>query len=153
MSDLTRRDFLQNTALLTATSLASPGGLFAHDRKGTPSTIDVDPEPAFEISPRLYLQFMEPLGDTDGSVEAAWDYDIDDWREDLIAATKSLGPDVIRWGGNFIRYYRWREGVGPVRERPSMYNYLWGGPIAWAHMSLSTSAGALMPSRSCASTS
>jgi alpha-L-arabinofuranosidase len=70
---------------------------------------------------------MEPLGDTDGSVEAAWDYDTDDWREDLVAATKSLGPDVIRWGGNFIRYYRWREGVGPVRERPSMYNYLWGG--------------------------
>jgi len=127
MSDLTRRDFLQNTALLTATSLATPSGLFAQGRRETDSTIDVDPEPAFDISPRLYLQFMEPLGDTDGSVEAAWDYDIDDWREDLIDATKSLGPDVVRWGGNFIRYYRWREGVGPVQERPSMYNYLWGG--------------------------
>ena len=128
MSDLTRRDFLQNAALLSATSMAAPSGLLAHGRtERRAASLEVDPDPDFEMSSRLYLQFMEPLGDTDGSVEAAWDYAIDDWREDLVAATKSLAPDVMRWGGNFIRYYRWREGVGPVRERPSMYNHIWGG--------------------------
>lgn len=95
--------------------------------RGHANVIEVDPTPAFEISPYMYLQFMEPLGDTDGSVEAAWDYDTGDWRQDLVAATASLAPDVMRWGGNFIRYYKWREGVGPVRNRPSMYNYVWGG--------------------------
>lgn len=128
MSDYTRRDFLQNAALLAASSLASnPDSLIGGGDRVPQGDIDVDPEPDFEISSRLYLQFMEPLGNTDGSVEAAWDYEIDDWREDLVAATKSLAPDVMRWGGNFIRYYRWREGVGPVRERPSMYNHIWGG--------------------------
>ena len=71
--------------------------------------IVVDPTPLFEISPHLYMQFMEPLGSTDGSVEASWDYDRDDWREDFVEATRDLAPDVIRWGGLFIRHYRWRE--------------------------------------------
>ena len=87
----------------------------------------VDPKPLFEISPYLYMQFMEPLGTTDGSVEAAWDYEADDWREDLIEVTRDLGPGVVRFGGLFSRYYRWREGVGPVEKRPPMRNYVWGG--------------------------
>jgi len=87
----------------------------------------VDPKPLFEISPYLYMQFMEPLGTTDGSVEAAWDYEADDWREDLIDVVRDLGPGAIRFGGLFSRYYRWREGVGPVEKRPPMRNYVWGG--------------------------
>jgi hypothetical protein len=39
------------------------------------SGIVIDPQPLIEISPHLYTQFMEPLGTTDASVEAAWDYD------------------------------------------------------------------------------
>jgi alpha-L-arabinofuranosidase len=87
----------------------------------------VDPKPLFEISRYLYMQFMEPLGTTDGSVEAAWDYEADDWRGDLIDVVRDLGPGVIRFGGLFSRYYKWREGVGPVEKRPSMRNYVWGG--------------------------
>ncbi len=45
------------------------------------STIAVDPAPLFELSPYLFMQFMEPLGATDGSVEAAWDHLRDDWRD------------------------------------------------------------------------
>jgi len=35
------------------------------------NAIVLDPTPRFEISPHLYMQFMEPLGVTDSSVEAA----------------------------------------------------------------------------------
>ncbi len=87
----------------------------------------IDPSPLFDLSPHFYMQFMEPLGTTDGSVEAAWDYDADDWRSDLIKTTKDLAPDVVRFGGIFSWYYRWREGVGPVKARPAMRNYAWGG--------------------------
>lgn len=87
----------------------------------------IDPRPLFDISPYLYMQFMEPLGVTDGSVEAAWDYDSDNWRKDLVDVLKDLCPDVVRFGGLFSRYYRWREGVGPVQARPGMRNYVWGG--------------------------
>jgi len=91
------------------------------------NVIAVDPKPLFAVSPHLYMQFMEPLGATDSSVEAGWDYDINDWREDFVAATRDLAPQTMRWGGLFCRYYRWREGIGPVAKRPTMRNYVWGG--------------------------
>ena len=108
---------LQRRELTTAT-VSSPAGANA---------IVVDPEPLFEISPWLYMQFMEPLGATDSSVEACWDYDADDWREDFVDAVCDLAPGAIRFGGLFSRYYKWREGIGPPVKRPPMRNYVWGG--------------------------
>jgi alpha-L-arabinofuranosidase len=34
---------------------------------------------------------------------------------------------MLRWGGCFISYYRWKEGVGPLEQRKPMLNQLWGG--------------------------
>ena len=82
------------------------------------TAIRVDPKPLFELSPYLYMQFMEPLGATDGSVEAAWDHLRDDWREDVVEVTRQLAPPMMRWGGIFADFYRWREGVGPRATRP-----------------------------------
>jgi alpha-L-arabinofuranosidase len=91
------------------------------------SAIELDPAPLYELSPYLFMQFMEPLGATDGSVEAAWDHLREDWREDVVAITRELGPTMMRWGGIFADFYRWREGVGPRDRRPAMLNLLWGG--------------------------
>jgi alpha-L-arabinofuranosidase len=91
------------------------------------ASILVDPKPLFDLSPHLYMQFMEPLGATDGSVEAAWDHLLDRWREDVVEITRDLGPSMMRWGGIFADFYRWREGVGPRGGRPSMLNLHWGG--------------------------
>jgi hypothetical protein len=95
-----------------------------------PSSTDVltiDPTPLFELSPYLYMQFMEPLGVTDSSVDAAWDFVRDEWREDVVEATRYLAPTLLRWGGCFCSYYHWKEGVGPRSSRPPMLNLLWGG--------------------------
>jgi alpha-L-arabinofuranosidase len=94
---------------------------------GNTAAIVIDPEPLFDIPRHLYMQFMEPLGTSDGSVEAAWDYRRDDWLESFVDVTRDLAPDVIRWGGIFQYYYKWREGIGPARSRPWMHNYVWGG--------------------------
>lgn len=110
-----RREFLAGAASVAA--------LEAQDESG----IVVDPKPLFEISPLLYMQFMEPLGTTDSSVEASWDYNTDDWRSDFVALTRDLAPGAVRFGGLFSRYYRWREGIGPAARRPWMRNYVWGG--------------------------
>ena len=91
------------------------------------NAIVLDPTPRFEISPHLYMQFMEPLGITDSSVDAAWNYDTDDWRKDFVDTVRDLAPGAIRFGGLFSRNYHWREGVGPVASRPAMRNYVWGG--------------------------
>jgi len=89
--------------------------------------LSIDPQARFELSPYLYMQFMEPLGTTDGSIDAAWDFMEDRWRTDFIETTKELAPTMIRWGGCFCSYYRWKEGIGPIEQRPPMYNLLWGG--------------------------
>ena len=127
-----RRAFLKESAMAAA-GIAAAGTLRvtpaapleAQSQNG--SSIVVDPKPLFELSPYLYMQFMEPLGATDGSVEAAWDHLRDRWREDVVAVTRELAPPMMRWGGIFADFYRWREGVGPRDTRPSMLNLLWGG--------------------------
>ena len=119
-----RRRFLRDASVLALGS-----GLVINETAAQipRARVVIDATPLFDISPYLYMQFMEPLGTTDGSVEAAWEYDADDWRKDLIDVVKDLSPDVVRFGGLFSRYYRWREGVGPAQKRPVMRNYAWGG--------------------------
>lgn len=118
-----RRQFIKDcTFALAGSALAPP-----QDRAVNATKIVVHPDPKFEISPYLYMQFMEPLGVTDSSVAAAWDYDADTWRRDFQDTVRDLAPGVIRFGGLFSRYYRWREGVGPPAKRPRMRNYVWGG--------------------------
>ncbi len=129
-----RRDFLRGLGAAAMGSASGPSWAStaavetADLEAGTErDALVVDPRPLFEFSPWFYMQFMEPLGVTDSSVEAAWSYDRDDWREDFVETTRQLAPDVIRYGGLLSRYYRWREGVGPVARRPWMRNYVWGG--------------------------
>jgi alpha-L-arabinofuranosidase len=126
-----RRTFLKESTMAAAgiaaadaLRVAAPVPLEAQRQSGA---IVVDPKPLFELSPYLYMQFMEPLGATDGSVEAAWDHARDGWREDVVQITRELGPTMMRWGGIFADFYRWREGVGPRDRRPAMLNLLWGG--------------------------
>jgi alpha-L-arabinofuranosidase len=125
-----RRSFLKD-ASMAAAGLAVGGGLGGAAQApavaGRRAALVVDPVPRFELSPYLYMQFMEPLGATDGSVEAAWDHASDRWREDVLAVTRDLAPTMVRWGGIFTDFYRWREGVGPREKRPSMLNLRWGG--------------------------
>ncbi|MFL7809461.1 MAG: alpha-L-arabinofuranosidase, partial [Anaerolineae bacterium] len=89
--------------------------------------LHIDPQPRFDLSPYLYMQFMEPLGTTDSSVEAAWDFQRQEWRQDVVQVTRDLGPTLIRWGGCLSSYYLWQEGVGPRDQRRPMPNLLWGG--------------------------
>ena len=120
-SKTSRRGFLKISSV-AALALAQRT---AAAEKG--SAILVDPKPLFDISPYLYMQFMEPLGATDNSMEAAWSYDRDNWRTDFIDITKDLAPPMMRFGGLLSRYYRWREGVGAPSNRPWYRNYVWGG--------------------------
>ena len=124
-----RRSFLKDAMAVAGLATAGRFGVAAQvpSETGRRTPLVVDPEPLFELSPYLYMQFMEPLGATDGSVEAAWDHVSERWRDDVVAVTRELAPTMMRWGGIFADFYRWREGVGPRATRPSMLNLLWGG--------------------------
>jgi alpha-L-arabinofuranosidase len=119
-----RRGFLEDCCVA---AMGSAFATHANASSAPGERVVIDPRPVFNLSPYLYMQFMEPLGVTDGSVAAAWDYDADDWRKELIDLTRDLAPGVVRFGGLFSRYYKWHEGVGPVNARPPMRNYAWGG--------------------------
>jgi alpha-L-arabinofuranosidase len=121
---ISRREALRSLGTAAAGLLTIPSTTFADD---TAPALTIAPDPLFDLSPWLYMQFMEPLGTTDGSVEASWDHLQQKWRPDLITATKELAPPMLRWGGLFSAYYRWREAVGPRATRKPMHNLNWGG--------------------------
>jgi alpha-N-arabinofuranosidase len=48
------------------------------------------------------------------------------FRKDVLDALKRLGIAVVRYpGGNFASGYRWRDGVGPLSERPARTDLAW----------------------------
>ena len=124
---MNRRDFVKTTAL-SGLTLATGIPVNAQQTTAQGSNpITIDPNPQFELSPWLYMQFMEPLGVTDSSVEASWDHAKQCWKQGLIDVTKELAPGMVRWGGLLSAYYRWKEGVGARDKRKPMYNICWGG--------------------------
>lgn len=129
---MNRREFLVGSGTMAMGALmANPIRALAKVQADTAlssgAAVVIDPQPLFEVSPHLYMQFMEPLGVTESSVEAAWDYTLDDWRKDFVETTRELAPGMLRFGGLFSRYYNWREGIGPAAKRPWMRNYVWAG--------------------------
>ncbi len=123
---ISRRTFGKQLGLASAASLAATPASIAR-AEPVNGTISIDPDPVFDLSPALYMQFMEPLGATDGSVAFAWDDRRHNWKREVIRLTRELAPSMIRWGGCFSSYYRWQEGVGPRTQRTPMVNLLWGG--------------------------
>ena len=87
--------------------------------------LKVNLTPKHPISPYLYMQFMEPLGLFDGSMDAGWDFWNNQWKPFLIDKVKELGPKMVRFGGCFASYYHWREAVGPRSQRVPMLNQDW----------------------------
>lgn len=121
-----RRKFLKISGL-GSTSLALSKASAAFVKQPDGAIIEIDSKPSFELSKHLYMQFMEPLGTTDSSVEAAWDHGKEDWKETVIDVTRELSPGMMRWGGNLSAYYKWKEGVGPRNKRVPLFNTDWGG--------------------------
>lgn len=89
------------------------------------TTATIKTTPKHTISPYLYMQFMEPLGAQDASMDAGWDFWNNCWKPVLIDKVKELGPKMVRFGGCFSSYYHWREGVGPRDRRVQMLNQDW----------------------------
>ncbi|MBD2871774.1 alpha-L-arabinofuranosidase C-terminal domain-containing protein [Paenibacillus arenilitoris] len=48
-------------------------------------------------------------------------------KREVIDMTRDLNAGMMRLAGNYISAYHWDHGVGPVLERPVMYNEAWGG--------------------------
>jgi alpha-L-arabinofuranosidase len=82
-----------------------------------------------KAQPLAFGQFIEHLGRCiyggifePGSPLA----DESGFRRDVLAAIRALKPPVLRWpGGNFVSGYHWQDGVGPIAERPAVWDRAW----------------------------
>jgi alpha-L-arabinofuranosidase len=81
------------------------------------------------IDPKIFGGFAEHLGrciyggiyEPDSPLAGK-----DGFRVDVLTALKRLGMTVIRYpGGNFVSGYRWRDGVGPIEDRPARTDLAW----------------------------
>ncbi|MEZ4810110.1 MAG: alpha-L-arabinofuranosidase C-terminal domain-containing protein [Allomuricauda sp.] len=84
------------------------------------------------ISRFIYGHFAEHLGRCIyGGIYVGRDSEIPNQngiRLDVVEALKEIKVPVLRWpGGCFAEQYHWRDGIGPLSERPKTVNAFWGG--------------------------
>lgn len=47
---------------------------------------------------------------------------------DVVKMSDAMHMTELRLGGNFISYYHWKDGIGPLDKRVTMQNIAWGIP-------------------------
>ena len=78
-----------------------------------------------DISPRLFGAFLEPIGNlVNGSMYRPDHPSADErgFRHDFIDGLKAAGLPAIRYGGNFVSGWRWKESIGPIEKRQTCFD-------------------------------
>ena len=78
----------------------------------------------------MYGVFTENLQTAEGRLRG---YDSDEkingFNKDGVEYMKSFNPGNLRYpGGNYVSSYHWKDGIGPVENRPTRINYAFSGP-------------------------
>ncbi|MFW6140370.1 MAG: alpha-N-arabinofuranosidase [Acidobacteriota bacterium] len=99
--------------------------------KAATLTINAD-QGQLKISQYIYGHFSEHLGRCIyGGYWVGQDSPIKNTRgirDDIVEALQNIKAPVLRWpGGCFADEYHWKDGIGPMSERPSLVNTHWGG--------------------------
>ena len=81
------------------------------------------------IDRRIFGSFAEHMGRcVYGGIYEPGDVSSDEngFRTDVVQLVKELGVTIVRYpGGNFLSGYDWKDGVGPVAERPRRLDLAW----------------------------
>lgn len=82
-----------------------------------------------EIDKRIYSSFVEHMGRVIYSGIYEKNHltaDEDGFRQDVLDKVKDMGVTGIRYpGGNFVSCYDWKDGIGPVNDRPRRLEIAW----------------------------
>ena len=92
---------------------------------------DLSGEQDVTISRHIYGHFAEHLGRCiyDGFFvgDTSEIPNVKGVRTDVVEALKELSIPNLRWpGGCFADTYHWKDGIGPLEDRPSILNIWWG---------------------------
>ena len=84
---------------------------------------------AGEISPRLFGAFLEPIGSmVNGSMYNPKHPTADDlgFRKDFMDGLRDAGLPCVRLpGGNFVSGWRWKDSIGPMKQRKKAKDMAW----------------------------
>jgi alpha-N-arabinofuranosidase len=130
---LSRRQFVKVAAAAAATPLV-PAWLHAAPASKAQHVLIHPDQHIGTIRPELHGHFAEHLGScTYGGLWVGKDSpipNINGYRKLAVEYLRELGIPVLRWpGGCFADDYHWRDGIGPVAQRPKRVNIHWGGYV------------------------
>ncbi len=136
ITDRSRRAFLRHAAMTAGALAVSPALSARADERVVPPSksqqIEVrDDIEIATIRPELHGQFIEHLGSCIyGGLWVGPESPLPNVRgirADALRYLQALGVPVLRWpGGCFADDYHWRDGIGPVKDRPRTLNMNWG---------------------------
>ena len=117
-------------AIVTILSTRSAPAQETRDVNATEIVVHAD-QPGATINREIYGHFAEHLGRLiyDGLFVPAGSKipNTRGMRNDIVAALKKLDIPVLRWpGGCFADEYHWKDGIGPLSQRPKRLNTHWG---------------------------
>ncbi len=129
---LSRRRFVGNSAALSLLALI-PRGLLGASSSAQKVVVRSDAEIG-AVRPEFHGHFAEHLGAcVYGGLWVGKKSpipNIDGYRKQAVEYLKELGVPVLRWpGGCYADDYHWRDGIGPMEQRPKRVNIHWGGYI------------------------
>src|SRR5207248_6092304 len=134
-----RRDFLRTTtAAVSGLAFARGFAPLAAAQANSSASIEVLlDEPLGIISPEVYSHFVENLSGViyDGIWvgENSKIPNVAGIRKELVDHMRTINPALVRFpGGCFADSYDWRDGIGPVNNRPRRTNFWAGGESASA---------------------
>ena len=82
-----------------------------------------------QVDPRIYGSFIEHLGRAvyGGIYEPGHPAaDENGFRQDVLDLIRNIQVPVVRYpGGNFVSGYNWKDGIGPVDQRPAKLELAW----------------------------
>jgi alpha-N-arabinofuranosidase len=78
----------------------------------------------------FYLRWHGPVGSDLllDRVSALPDDHLEGFDPEVVEVMRRAAIPELRWpGGNFASFYHWRDGIGPLDDRPTYENRAWGG--------------------------
>ncbi|HZG57193.1 alpha-N-arabinofuranosidase [Paenibacillus sp.] len=82
-----------------------------------------------QVDDRLYGSFIEHLGRAVyGGIYEPGHPEADErgFRRDVLRLVRELRVPIVRYpGGNFVSGYDWKDGIGPVEDRPKRLELAW----------------------------
>src|SRR3974390_3744578 len=126
---LNRRQLVRAGAAASLAALL-PRGVVGNTNSARKAVVVADQEIG-TVRPEFHSHFAEHLGScVYGGIWVGKNSpipNVNGFRKAAVDYLKELGVPVLRWpGGCFADDYHWRDGIGPLAQRPKRGNIHWG---------------------------